>query len=226
MNSLMRASFVWSTPLGSLDYWVLVCKALHGCGLKSTPWGAKVPLVAACFPAAVTEHKLVQAMRDYHDATCRAVAIAKSFTDQYKTIYITKEDGRKVEHLLCANISGDTWLVHPGTNMLSPALLAKHEVKSGAKRRRISASPPLPLEPIMPCAALDKLMSVAHHKAEVERAKLEGRNVDTDVADALFDKDPFAWTQTPKKVHALWFAIEDGKMEQRVDEIPFPGKAL
>ena len=39
MNSLMRASFVWSTPLGSCDYWILVCKALHGCGLKSIPWG-------------------------------------------------------------------------------------------------------------------------------------------------------------------------------------------
>ena len=54
MNSLMRASFVWSTPLGSLDYGTLVCRALHGSGLKNIPWGAKVPLVAACFPAAVT----------------------------------------------------------------------------------------------------------------------------------------------------------------------------
>ena len=77
MHSLMRASFVWSTPLGSCEFSTLVCKALHGCGLTSTPWGAKVPLVAACFPAAVTEHKLVPAMRDYHDATCRAVATAK-----------------------------------------------------------------------------------------------------------------------------------------------------
>ena len=38
---------------------------------------------------------------------------------------------------------------------------------------------------------------------------------------ALIDK-----MANPKKVHALWFATEDGKMEQRVDEIPFPWKAL
>ena len=154
--------------------------------------GRKSPVGRCLLPGAVTEHKLVPAMRDYHDATCRAVAIARPFTDKYNTTYIMKEDGRKVEHLLCANISGDSWLVHPGKNMLNPAFLSKQELKSGAKRKRTSASPPLPLEPIMPCAALDKLMSVAHHQAEVERAKLEGRNVDLDVADALFDKDPFA----------------------------------
>jgi hypothetical protein len=223
---MMRAKYVWSTPLGSIDHWVLAGKMLHAGGLKSTPWEFKVPFIASSLPIAIAEHRLVSAMHDIPkgDVTCRAVAIPKFFHDEYKTTFVIF-DNRKMEYMLCAHICGDAWLVHPGRN-LDPIGLTKHEVREGVKRKRTSAVPPLKLDPIMPCDSLSKLMAVANHHAEIERAKVEGRDVDLERADALFEKDPFVWHHTPKKVLALWSSTIEGTVKHSVDEIPFPSKAL
>ncbi len=70
----------------------------------------------------------------------------------------------------------------------------------------------------MPGCALNKLMAVATHRAEVDRAMVERREVDVVAADALLEKNPFQWDSTPRTVLALWAC--DGK--HYIDEIPFP----
>ena len=50
LHSLMRASFFWSTLLGSLDCWNLVCRALHGSGLKKYTVGREGPVGRRLLP--------------------------------------------------------------------------------------------------------------------------------------------------------------------------------
>ena len=45
--------------------------------------------------------------------------------------------------------------------------------------------------------ALNLLMAAANHRSEVERATLEGRKVDFEVANSFFEKDPFKWQKAP-----------------------------
>ena len=70
----------------------------------------------------------VASMRKYkNDAvTVRHVALAKHYAaENYKTTFLTKS-GRRVEHLLCAQVTKDAWLVHDG-NVLTPKGLFRHE---------------------------------------------------------------------------------------------------
>ena len=49
-------------------------------------------------------------------AVCRAVALPRHFEGEYQTTHIVK-DGRMIEHLICAHVAGNAWLVHPGANL-------------------------------------------------------------------------------------------------------------
>ena len=76
------------------------------------------------------------------------------------------------------------------------------------------------MQPIENREALSKLFAVAHLIAEVKRASIEEREVDTDVAHALFDKAP-KHTKIPKQVFVLWSAASSGCVEERVNEVAF-----
>ena len=91
---------------------------------------------------------------------------------------------------------------------------------SQSKRRKSSSKPVIvdKIEPIKEGEALSKLFAVANHIAEVQRAEIENREVDIEVAHALFDK---SLPQTiPKKVFVLWKAIGSGSKEH-VSEVVF-----
>ena len=130
---------------------------------------------------------------------------------------VVLQDGRSVEHFICAKIHDSAFLVHPG-GKLSPDALFRHNIKRHAKRSR-SCLPPVKLGKLMHGCALDKLMAIAEYRAEVERARYEDRDVDFHVADALLEKDPFRWEVAPKRVLALW-TTSDGR--HLVDEISVP----
>ena len=214
----MRVRYIWSTSQCTMDHWVLVCKALHGGGIKTIPWELKVPLLANNFPAAITQRQIVPAMKE--GAVCRAVATPKHYGGELATTFVL-QDGRSMEHFICAKIHGPAFLVHPG-GKLDPDDLFQHKIKRNAKRSR-SPLAPVKLAKLMHGFALDKLMAIATYRAGVERARHESRDVDFDVADALLEKDPFRWPVAPKTVLALW-RTSDGR--HHVDEISFPKARL
>ena len=217
LHSLMRVRYVWSTNQGTkMDHWVLVCKALHGGGFSTIPWELKLPLFASNFPAAITQRQLVPAMRDKEGAVCRAVAIPKTYEGEFTTTFVV-QDGRSVEHFICAKIHGPAFLVHPG-GKLDPDDLFQHKIKRNAKRSRSSLAP-VRIGRLMHGCALDKLMAIAEYRAEVERARYEDRDVDLHEADRMLEKDPFRWPTAPKTVLALW-RTSDGR--HHVAEIPLP----
>ena len=220
LHSLMRVKYVWSTPFGTVDHWVLAARALHAGGFRCIPWELKLPLFASNFPAAITQRQLVPAMRHKEGAVCRAVATPKHYGGELATTFVL-QDGRSMEHFICAKIHGPAFLVHPG-GKLDPDDLFQHKIKRNAKRSR-SPLAPVKLEKLMHGCALDKLMAIATYRAEVERARHESRDVDFAVADALLEKDPFRWPVAPKTVLALW-RTSDGR--HHVDEISFPKARL
>ena len=220
LHSLMRVKYVWSTSSGTVDHWILAARALHAGGFRCIPWELKLPLFASSFPAAITQRQLVPAMRGKEGAVCRAVAIPRTYEGECTTTFVV-QDGRSVEHVICAHVHGPVSLVHPG-GKLDPDDLFQHKIKRNAKRSR-SPLAPVKLEKLMHGCALDKLMAIATYRAEVERARHESRDVDFAVADALLEKDPFRWPVAPKTVLALW-RTSDGR--HHVDEISFPKARL
>ena len=220
LHSLLRVKYVWSTPFGTVDHWVLAARALHAGGFRCIPWELKLPLFASNFPAAITQRQLVPAIRHKEGVVCRAVATPKHYGGELATTFVL-QDGRSMEHFICAKIHGPAFLVHPG-GKLDPEGLFQHKIKRNAKRSRSSFSP-VRIGRLMHGCALDKLMAIATYLAEVERARHESRDVDFDVADALLEKDPFRWPVAPKTVLALW-RTSDGR--HHVDEIQFPTTKL
>ena len=75
------------------------------------------------------------------------------------------------------------------------------------------------IEPIQEGEALSKLFAVANHIAEVQRAEIENREVNIEVAHALFDKT-LPHPKIPKQVFVLWNAIGSGS-EEHVSEVVF-----
>ena len=155
---------------------------------------------------------------------CHALAVAKKREGSYETVELSTEEGnRRVEHLKLAHVSGEKWVVHPGTS-LSPSLLFVTAIPrecSQSKRWKSSGKSVIvdKIKPIKEGDALSKLFAVANHIAEVQRAKIEKREVDTEVAHALFDKS-LPHPKIPKQVFVLWSAVGSGS-EERVSEIAF-----
>ena len=148
------------------------------------------------------------------DVTCRAVAVAKPHDGEYETTFI-HVGGRRVEHIMCAKISGDTWLLHPG-GVLHHSDLFKTEVRQN-KQPRLNA-PTQKIDPIRPCEQLNKLMAIAHWRAEIERACLEGRDPDMKIADEKFIKNPFEFGKK-KHVFVLWSSLSEGVREHHLNEV-------
>ena len=173
LHSLMRVEYVWSTPSGTVDHWVLAARALHAGGFRCIPWELKLPLFASNFPAAITQRQLVPAMRHKEGAVCRAVATPKHYGGELATTFVL-QDGRSMEHVICAHVHGPVFLVHPGGKLLDPQHLLQHKIRRNAKRSRSSLAP-VKLGKLIHGCALDKLMAIATYRAEVERAPLEQR---------------------------------------------------
>ena len=157
---------------------------------------------------------------------CHSLAIANIHEGPYETIELSDEGGYKREHLKLAHVSGTKWVVHPGTSLVTTLLFItdiRRKAQSPANKRSKAESEPVRVEKMQPIEnreALSKLFAVAHLIAEVKRASIEEREVDTDVAHALFDKSP-QHSKIPKQVFVLWNAASDGFVEEHANEVAF-----
>ena len=209
-----------------------VNRILHG---KSThpkmhaPRQVKVKLIWRLLPQQVSKHRTlsflarVAAEDQIH---CHALAIAKMHEGPYETVELSDEAGNKTEHLKLAHVSGTKWVVHPGTSLVTSLLFITNipsKAKSPPRKRSKVEGEPVGVAKIQPIEngeALSKLFAVAHLLAEVKRASIEEREVDADIAHALFDKSP-QLTKIPKQVFVLWNAASSGCVEERVNEVAF-----
>ena len=137
LHSLMRVKYLWSTPSGSVEHWVFISRALHAGGFRCIPWAFQLPLLASHFPARITQQRLVPAMRDKEGVVCRAVAVPKRYEGEVATTYVFL-NGRAVEHMVCAHVTGTTFFVHPG-GKLDPHGLILHKIKRSAKKTQVLA---------------------------------------------------------------------------------------
>ena len=219
-HSTTRVAYEWGIKdVGCIKNEIFVGKVLHASWLVP-PYSIKTPMLVCCLPAAVTAHRTVPGMLKYDkgDVACRAIVVAKPCDDDdYETTFLNV-GGRRVEHIKCARISGDVWLVHPG-GTLHPKDLLKTELQSDSKKAKLSG--PIQKTEVVRRDALGNLMAYAHWQAEMDRAKMEGLEPDLAKADELFLKDPFAWAKTPKQVFVMWSAKrgEGEPWEQRLTEV-------
>ena len=207
-----------------------VNRILHGksnCPKMHAPRQVKMTLIWYLLPHLVPKQRslpVIAQLAPEKTIHCHALAVAKKREGSYETVALSTDKGnRRVEHLKLAHVSGEKWVVHPGTS-LSPSLLfvtVIPEECSQSKRRKSSSKPVIvdKIEPIKEGEALSKLFAVANHIAEVQRAEIENREVDIEVAHALFDKS-LPQTKIPKKVFVLWKAIGSGSKEH-VSEVVF-----
>ena len=157
---------------------------------------------------------------------CHSLALAKRHEGPYETVELSDEAGHRAEHLKLAHVSGTKWVVHPGTLLVTSLLFITdipNKVKGPPQKRTKAQSKPAIVEknpPIQNGEALSKLFAVAHFLAEVKRAIIEEREVDADVAQALFDKSP-EHTKIPKQVFVLWSAASSGCVKERVNHVAF-----
>ena len=156
---------------------------------------------------------------------CHALAVAKKHEGSYETVVLSNKDNGGTEHLKLAHVSGKKWVVHPGTTMSTSLMfitaIADEPGSSSQSKRPKTSSKFTKVDKIKPIKneeSLSKLFAVAHHIAEVERAKIEKRDIDIKVAHAFFDKS--SPETIPKQVFVLWSAASSGA-EEHVNVAPF-----
>ena len=222
LHTRTRVKFHWKIDgIGGVDSDNIISKVLH-CDYMAAPCTVKIPFLVACLPLAITTHRSLPAMLKYPkgDAVCRALGVARPHEADCQTTFVNV-GGRRVEHLMCAHVSGETWLLHPG-DILSPKDLFKSEVRQDAAKKARLTAPTQKLEPVRPSDQLNKLMAVAHFRAEIERARVAEREVDLNVADECFEKNPFEWRRAPRQAFVIWSSKSaEGGWEHRVDEANF-----
>ena len=202
LNSISRVKYEWGlADFGGITTVVQAGKSLHA--KLSVPTELKIPLLCVCLPAKLMRHRLVPAMNAHNEVECRGIAIARQANTDVRTTFITM-CGRRVEHIMCAHVVEDVWLCHPG-GLLSPRDLVKVNVDAttGVKKARMAA-PTHRLEFTAPSEKLDKLLAIAHLRAEMAKADMEARAVDLDAAEELFNKNPLTWSCRPKEVFIIW----------------------
>ena len=123
-----------------------------------------------------------------------------------------------MQHVKLAHISGDEWLVHPG-RVLSVAemfpIALKEEPTTSGKRKQPGT---VIMEPMPECELRNKLFAVANFRAELSRAKAEGRDIVKENAHALFETDLSKVERLPKQVFVLWSAMTpEGRLEHASD---------
>ena len=209
---------------------IKINRILHGkttCPKMHAPKKVKTALIWHLLPHLVPKQRSLPFLAQLAPEVtvhCHALAVARKHEGSYETVVLSAGHGkRKAEHLKLAHVSGQKWVVHPGTS-LSPSLLFAAKIpeeSSQSKRRKTSSEPVIvdKIEPIEEGEPLSKLFAVANHIAEVNRARIEKREVDTAVAHAFFDKS-LPHPKMPKQVFVLWSATGSGS-EERVSEVAF-----
>ena len=224
LRSKTQVVFHWivandtTTPL---EQRTMAGKLLH-CALKpQAPRQLKIHLLCSLLPDAIVERQLVPAMKRFEQTQirCRCLALAKEHDAPYATTFLNVRN-KRVEHVKLARISGKKWLVHPGTVLSTTEIFAATVEDDPTPKKN---NPVVErLETIPRCELRSKLFAVACFQAEKLRAKEETRAMDTEVADAMFDKDSSKWSRLPRQVFVLWSATApEGAEEHYATEVMF-----
>ena len=138
--------------------------------------------------------------------------------------------GERIEHILCANISDDVWLCHPGTLTLNgidttwpfhPVHLRSVDIKSsrgvGHDRPKKRLRGRVQYRELLSHAEkyfldVDLICGLAIWLAEECRAVNDRRSVDRNVAESALEADPYNW-HAVEKVLLIW---SHGQGQRRV----------
>ena len=219
-----RVNYEWKLEgCESIQTQMMAAKALH-LHLLVPPASLKMALMVSSLPVSITEHRSIPPMMKHKkgDVVCRAIAIPKSYDDECNTTFLNV-GGRRVEYLICAHISGDQYLLHPGRILHQHDMFKSNVEESSNKAPRLNA-PTKRIESLHPCSMLNKLMAIAHFQAEIERAEIQGRSPDMNVADEKFEKNSLEWgKKTPKQVFVLWTSKteQEGGLDHHLNEVVF-----
>ena len=216
LHTNTQVIYTWSLRGRSHDYETIACKMLHGAVKICAPRVLKQRLARSLLPEVVGQRRLLPAMHalDMNQVQCHAIAVPKRHTGPYETTYLTKL-GKRIEHVKLAHISKNEFFVHPGT-VLSIAEMfpvsVKQELPASGKRK----NPVLvPMKPLRECELRSRLFAGAGFRAELAKAKAEGRDVIKEAAHALFEDISDIARRLPKQVFVLWSSTtpEGGKQE-------------
>ena len=216
LHTNTQVIYTWSLRGHSTDHETIACKMLHGAVKICAPRVLKQRLARVLLAEVVVQRRLVPAMQAFEPTQlqCHAIAVPKRHTGNYETTYITKL-GKRIEHVKLAHISRNEFFVHPGT-VLSIAEMfpvsVKEEIPASGKRK----NPVLvPMKPLRECELRSRLFAVAGFRAELARAKAEGRDIIKEAAHALFEDISDIARRLPKQVFVLWSSTtpEGGKQE-------------
>ena len=221
LHTNTQVIYTWSLRGNSTDHETIACKMLHGAVKICAPRVLKQRLARVLLAEVVVQRRLVPAMQAFEPTQlqCHAIAVPKRHTGPYETMFMTKM-GKRIEHVKLAHIAGQEWMVHPG-NVLSAADMFPASVKeetplSGKKKNPVF----VPMKPLPECCELrSKLFAVAAFRAELARAKAEGREVIKEAAHALFE-DISEVARLPKQVFVMWNSTTpEGDKHEHASEV-------
>ena len=230
LNSLTRLKLVWKVRTElferSVEQEVHASRVLHINSANNgarLPRACKLPLRAGVLPYVIQQRKLLPGMSKYEELMVHGLAISKEISCEQEKVFAV-HGGRRQEMLKCAHVSGSIWLCHPG-GVLHPNGLAQLDLtdESLAEQPR---GPIYRLQGAQQGDLLQKLYAVGHFKAELVRAKMEGRSVDLKAATEKFNVDAFSWNGSPKNVFVIWSHGSSEGWAHEVSEMPYKSLRL
>ena len=91
-----------------------------------------------------------------------------------------------------------------------------------AKKKPRKEAPLFRLPTVTAGESLNKLMAVAHYRAETLRAAQAQREPDWVQAERFLNTDPFTWGKKQKHVHVLWsYRTPEVTLFHEAAEVPF-----
>ena len=226
--------FTWSIGNGRVCDVRLRCdKALYGKpeALAPRPFLRSLSLVALAQPAKLQRYQSLVASDSDGDVVILSLAAPIPLYEEptTKIVYIR---GERIEHALCAHVSGGDWLCHPGTlvgNVVSRVEpfspddlilvdLAQREwtsESSPAKRLRGRVQfRNLKAVAEEHARRFGLVVALATYQAEALRAHREGREFNRMLAEKQMEEDPFAWAEDADDVLLLKWKAYDKQSEQ------------
>ena len=158
--------------------------------------------------------------------TVHALAMAKNAEIPKPDIFMVC-GGQRVEHIPVARVVGTTWFCHPGSTIFGKVsksnpfdprharmidiVAQKYDEDARPRKRLRGRTQRNDLKKLATDSkdAFDQLVAISTWQAEHERAARSWRPMDTDIAEAGMERDPFQWGAN-KVINLLWTRRGDG----------------
>ena len=226
--------FTWSVGDGRKHDISMRCdKALYGKPEALAPRSLMhaLSLAALAQPTKLPRYQKLLATETEGDVEVLAIAAPCPLYEEPNTRILLLR-GARIEHVLCAHVSGDEWLCHPGTlsdedlSLVEPfrpdALilvnLAEKEwtYESPPKKRLRGRIQSCNVKAVAKEHArrFEQVVALAHYQAEALRAHREGRAFNRTLAEKNMEENPLAWAEDADDVLLLKWRRYDKQNEQ------------